>query len=412
MKFLPSSVPHRRDREPRRVVLHVVHSLDGGGTERTLTALLRSMRGERVRHMVATLRHPGARCEALPDHVACRPLHLVGRSNTAGIRLSILARRHGVGVLHARNTGCWPDALIAAMMTPKLRLVLGYHGRESTEPLPTRIRLAVKLGVFMGARFATVSHSGRDELCHLRIPKTRIDVIENGVELTHFKRALVHEREAIRTSLGLGLDEFVAGVVGSLTPIKRQDLFIHALAQARATVPRLRGLLIGDGPQQQELKALATKLRLGDCVVFLGQRGDVAGLLKALDVFVCTSDYECMSNAILEAMASGLPIVATAVGENPRLIRPQREGVLVGAGDAPGIAAALSTLANNQARRLRLGEAARLRATDFDFSRTVVEYENYYEALVRSSPWTSPNPRFAPAWRRASDRASSPLFWA
>ncbi|MCH9002946.1 MAG: glycosyltransferase, partial [Planctomycetes bacterium] len=230
-------------------ILHLIHSLDGGGTERTLVSLLNRFDPTLLRHEVVTLRKAGSLARLLPDHVACRALNLAAGGRLAGLRLARIARMRETSVIHARNTGCWFDAILASALAPRAALVLGFHGLESGEPFSRRQRLLARLGLTVGARFASVSQAGRGQLVHqARVPKERIDVLLNGVDLARFVPAEPPSRRNVRKELGIDRTSFVVGTVGRLAVVKRHDLLIEATRAAVQEVPDLVVLLIGDGP--------------------------------------------------------------------------------------------------------------------------------------------------------------------
>ena len=142
-------------RSTRPVIVHLVHSLEGGGTERTLLSLLRSFDPEAFKHIVVTLRDAGSLSSRLPEHVGCRPLAVRGRSWGAWFQLARVIRAHKATLIHARNTGCWADAVLAGMLTRGVRVVLGFHGLQTREPLNRRHRRVVAWALSAGARFTT-----------------------------------------------------------------------------------------------------------------------------------------------------------------------------------------------------------------------------------------------------------------
>lgn len=388
----------------RPTILHVVHSLHGGGTERTLVALLHALDPDRFRHKVVTLRAAGSLAARLPDHVACRPLGILGRSRFGWVRLAGLTRACRATIVHARNTGCWPDAIAASLLTPRVRLVLGHHGLESDRGFSRRQARWARLAARMGARFTTVSEAGLRELAEgARVPVDRIDLLRNGVNLNRFAPLACDSRRQGRAGLGLADNALLVGTVGSLTPIKDQCALVRAVARAAPALPDLRLWIIGQGPLRAELERLVHAEGVANRVRFLGWREDVATLLGCLDVYVCSSASEGMNNALLEAMACGVPVIATSVGDNAVLVRDRREGLIVRPGDEQALSGALVTLGRSRAHRKGLGEAAGTRARQFDFSDAVHRYETYYRNLgLREAPTRRQNWCLGSAARQAS----------
>jgi len=184
--------------------------------------------------------------------------------------------------------------------------------------------------------------------------------IRNGVDTERFAPADDQRRSALRTQLGFTADHLVIGCAARFWAVKRHTDLIQAFADVHAREPRARLALIGDGPERPEIERLIAKLGLGDCVSILGARTDVDHILPALDVFALVSSSEGLSNAILEAQACGLPVVATNVGGNPELV-DQDNGVLVPAHDPQAVAEAILALLGDSALRARMGTKARAR---------------------------------------------------
>jgi glycosyltransferase involved in cell wall biosynthesis len=145
----------------------------------------------------------------------------------------------------------------------------------------------------------------------------------------------------------------------------------------------LRCILVGDGPERTELQQLVAQLQLGECVWMAGDRDDIPALLGHMDIFVLPSLGEGISNTVLEAMATGLPVVATRVGGNPELVEDGVTGVLVSVGDVQALSAVLLGLLENPARCREMGHAGRQRILrDFDWERTVAAYLQVYDDLL------------------------------
>jgi len=210
----------------------------------------------------------------------------------------------------------------------------------------------------------------------------RILTIENGVDLAALEpgRRL---RDDTRRSWGLSAEDTAVGVVGHLSPIKGHADFLHAAALLAAAHRRVHFFVVGDGPLRSSLEALARDLGLGDRVAFTGARDDVPRLLGMLDVVAVPSHAEGMSNALLEAMAMGRPVVATAVGGNVDVVRDGVTGLLVPPGDPPALAGALAELIANPSLAAALGVEARCRVgQELSLERMLRRYEELYRSLA------------------------------
>lgn len=368
--------------DDRPAILHVVNTLEGGGTERTLLAILQRLEHREVRHAVVTLRHAGALSGALPDSVACCALNHAGCSRFAGVHLAGVARGWRAKLIHARNTGCWTDAVVAGMLS-RAQVILGFHGLEHDGRISGRHRRTARVASALGARFTAVSAAGRRQLHHeTGVSLGRIDMLPNGVQNDRFVQRTRQQRRAIRAALGLQTTDCVVGIVGALTPVKRHDLLISASARVSQTVAGLRLLIVGDGPLRATLARQATEAGVGGRVHFTGWRDDLPALLSAMDIYVCSSAAEGMSNALLEAMASGLSVVTTDVGDHARIVRHARDGLVTRPDSVEELAAAIEKLAADPTLRLRLARTARERVRAFSFDKTVRAYADYYRARL------------------------------
>jgi glycosyltransferase involved in cell wall biosynthesis len=207
----------------------------------------------------------------------------------------------------------------------------------------------------------------------------RISVIPNGVETREFEA--LPTRTQARAELGLDENTMAVGLVGRLHHLKGADYLIEAMPRVLACKPDVKFALIGAGPEEQSLKALAEKRGVSDGVLFAGYRRDARRLMSAFDIVVLPSRDEAQSISLLEAMACRRPVVAANVGGVPEVVDDGITGLLYPAGDVHALAEAILALLNDGARRKAMGEAGRQRVAD-RFSRqsmlreTIAVYEH------------------------------------
>jgi glycosyltransferase involved in cell wall biosynthesis len=229
----------------------------------------------------------------------------------------------------------------------------------------------------------------------------RTDVIPSGVD-TEIFRPRPETRDEMRQRLGLPLGTTgasVIGTVGRLEVRKGTDVLLHAAAALKKKgLSEVRVVVVGDGPLRGELPTLAARLGIADHVHMLGDRSDVHEVLGALDVFILPSRTEGMSNALLEAMATALPVVATAVGGNPEVVAAETTGVLVPSDNSTAMAEAIARLLAAPAMAARLGAAARAHVEErYSAPAMVRRLETVYAAVADAAPRSSADSAVAPA---------------
>ena len=213
-----------------------------------------------------------------------------------------------------------------------------------------------------------------------RVRPTSIHVVPPGLPPRRFETPL--RRSGARASLGVPTEAFVVGTVGRLSRQKRHDLLIQALSRLTDQMPTMHLVILGDGELREETKKLAADLLPGR-VTLTGHRVDVPQILGALDMFALSSDFEGLPFALLEAMATGLPIVTTDVQGAGEAIRHEREGLLVPPGEPDTLAAAIFRLASDRHLALALGDAAKKRfLRDYTADRMVARTEMLYKTLL------------------------------
>jgi glycosyltransferase involved in cell wall biosynthesis len=371
--------------------------------------LLRRFDHRQMKHVVITLREAGELADRLPAQVACCALGLRHRDRLGFVKLRSALRHYGARIVHARNTGCWADTLLACIFFRQAQPVLGFHGFEDDRSPGRWRRLAAQYARFRRLWFTSVSQRGQQDLHGaFGTGPERIVILPNGVEFDIHRRVSDDQRRQIRHVLGVRPNEFVIGIVGSLTRVKGHDLLLKALGGLKASGPAFKLVIIGDGPERDRLANLATTLGVSERVLFAGWREDVASCLQGMDAYVCASRSEGMSNALLEAMAAGLPVIATDVADHAVIFRGGQDALLIPADDTAALSRALECLLGDRQLRRRLGRAASERAQCHSLVESVAAYQSLYGDLAGNH-----GRRIATGSRRArallpdSDRAVS-----
>lgn len=292
--------------------------------------------------------------------------------------LASYLRRERVDVLHAHMFGSnlWGTVLGRLVRVP---VVIAHEHTWSFEGHIVRQTLDREVIARFSDAFVAVSDEDRRKMMEIeRIPPQSIRTVPNGIP----PNAPTPGRD-IRAELEIPRDAPVIGSVGSLRAQKSYDVMIRALASLRSHHPDLRLLIVGAGPERPRLEALVSELDLQHCVSLLGHRVDVPDVLSALDVAVCSSDFEGSPLAVMEYMDAALPVVATAVGGVPDLIEHEANGLLVPAGNPLALATAIDELLRDPVRARSMGEAGRRRRiAEFDITVTIDKLEALYHELL------------------------------
>ncbi len=365
----------------RALIAHVIPTLRIAGLENVVARLTDRLRAH-LDHVVITPAGDGpvrARFREGVPVIAMAEQHRPDRWNAA--RMARLFRSLRPDIVHSRNWSC-VDAIIGARLAGVPVVIHSEHGREATDPEGRdRVR---RLGRWllspMVDQFVTVSRDlARWLVEDIGLPRRKVLPICNGVD-TH--RFCPGGRQVARATLGIGPERIVIGTVGRLDPVKDQAGLLRAFSLI-ADDPRALLLIAGDGPCRAELETTVSALDLDGRVRLLGERDDVPRVLAAMDVFVLCSIGEGISNTILEAMATGLPVVATRVGGNPELVVDGNTGFLVVPRSPGALAAPLRRYLENPGLVAHHGRSARdLAEAEFSLERMVGAYEKLYERLL------------------------------
>lgn len=357
-------------------IVHIITSFDIGGAEQFVLDLCRRLDRKRFDvRVIAVVRGGPLRAEF---HEAGIPTDVVGKRTRLGwevIRHLTADLRHPTpDIVHTHLFGGDTWGRIAAIRAHVPHVVSTEHNVNRDEGLVKRF--VKRLLATRTDRIVAVSDAVRSASVRVdRIPPGNVMVIPNGIDLEHFRP--VARTPSTRT-------RFLA--VGRLVEQKGFDILLDALAICRDTLPTATLTIVGDGPMRAELEEQARAFHLADRVAFLGFRRDCADRYHAADIFVAPSRWEGLGIAAIEASASGLPVIASAVDGLQEVVRDQETGILVPPNDPSALARALVDLARDPARQVLLGHAGRRHIErNFDIQRVVERYERLYEQLVSGS---------------------------
>jgi sugar transferase (PEP-CTERM/EpsH1 system associated) len=367
---------------------------DHGGLENGVANVVNGLSAGDYRHAVIALTEVTSFRKRLCDGVSVYALgKRPGKDPGAYVRLFRLLRELEPAVVHSRNLGTLDCALVAFLAGVPVR-VHGEHGWDVHDPEGKRwkYRMLRRSVSHLVHRFVTVSDEIRQWLVGVvGLPAGKITRICNGVDTTKFCPR--DAAAAPRSSLPAAMRVEGAVVIGTVTrfaaikdPLNLVDAFIRLRAATPEIAASLRLVMIGDGELRADALARLEAAGAADAAWLPGTRDDVPGLLGDMDVFVLGSLREGISNTVLEAMASGVPVIATATGGNGELIESGQTGELVPVGDADALANAIRRYAADRELRARHGKRARERAVaQFSLDGMVDNYRRLYDELLASA---------------------------
>ena len=305
---------------------------------------------------------------------------------TALLRLARFLKRGRYDIVHTHSSKAGVLGRIAARLAGVPVVVHTVHGWAFVPELPRTLfwlyLVLERLCARLSDRIIVVAEATREEGLALRIGRpAQYQLIRSGIEVEAY-RDVALERVTARARLGLPSDAFVVGSVGRLSPQKATPDLVAALERVARAQGNAHLVLVGDGPLRGEVESAVRRLGLTERVHLLGLRRDVPELLRAFDVFALASRWEGLPRVFSQAMAAGLPIVATRVNGASDAITPGENGWLVDVGDTAGMADRLLALAQDPATRQRMGERGRQRADEFSARHMVDQLEELYEGLA------------------------------
>ncbi len=362
--------------------LHVDTAADWRGGQQQVAYLVGALHsgGHRVGVVCPTRSRLLTWCR---DHeVPCFALPMRGELDLlAGARIARLCRRHGFGLLHLHTAHAVTLGLWAKMLMPSLRTVAT---RRVDFPVGRNPFSRWKYGASRLDRIVCISSAVKDILVADGIEESRLVVIPSGVDLDRFAR--VPRSAALREALGIGRDKLAVGTVAALAAHKDYPTLLQAAAIVTASHERVNFVAVGDGPLRHRLRALVTNLGLDRRFVFAGFQEDVGPYLRVFDLFVLASRTEGLGTSLIDALAAGLPVVATRTGGIPEIVEDGMNGLLVPPRDPLALAQAILRLVADESLRARLAQAARPSVARFAIEATVGRYLALYEDLARGLP--------------------------
>lgn len=371
------------------LIVHVIYRLGTGGLENGLINLINHLPAERYRHAIVCLDQATAFKERLRRQVPIYEMHKrAGQDLRLYLRLWQLFRKLRPTIVHTRNLAALECQLAAWLAGVPIR-IHGEHGWDVFDPDGTNLKYLWLRRAFRPLIHQYVALSKHIEaylIDQVNIPPGKIARICNGVDTARFYPP-PNGRQPIPGCPFTDPNLVLIGTVGRMHGVKDQTTLVQAFVEMLANRPELKAkarlVMVGDGPLRAECQRLLAQAGLSELAWLPGERADIPQVLRGLDIFVLPSRAEGISNTILEAMATGLPIVATAVGGNVELVEAGVNGMVIPAADPSSLAIAVAVYVQNDAMRAAHGQTARqIAAERFALIRMIEAYRTVYEDLL------------------------------
>lgn len=367
-------------------LLHAFSTFAVGGPQTRFTSIVNALNGK-YRHSVLAMDGDHAAKAGLDPKIDCRfetmPVVKSGGISIANLRNArSLLRRTRPNLLCTYNWGSieWSLANWLRPICPQIHVEDGFGPDESPDRQQTRRATMRRLFLSRCARVivpSRVLYNVAIETWHL--PQSRVRYIPNGIDCERFAAL---PDSALLSNLGISETDLIVGTVAALRPEKNLSRLLRVFA-ALPPDHSAKLVIVGDGPERSKLESEATRLAIADRVVFTGALAAPERILGRFDIFALSSDTEQMPNSVLEAMAAGLPVVATDVGDLKRMLAPGNASLVFATADESGMVGGLSALSGDSSLRRRVGEQNRNRVrAEFSLATMVARYDAIFGELA------------------------------
>lgn len=368
-------------------IMQIIYSLDVGGMENVLVDIVNNFKSSFInpRFIICCIAKSGNTAKKIrKGNVKIISINKkVGNDFLLPLKLTRIMTRENVKLVHTHGWGAYYDGVISAIMAGKIPIIHTVHGKFFENLACEKIRRIYlqRLLSLQTDKIVTVSKDLQTYYSRLLHNSRKIYCIYNGVDINKFNTS--KNKDQVKRKLGLNPDDLVVGTVGRLDPIKDHETILKSASLVLKDLPNTKFLIIGDGLLKKNLEELAFKLKINNDVIFLGERNDIPELLNVMDIFILSSLFEGNSKTLLEAMATGLPIIATNVGGNRELIEDRKTGILIPPSDKNYMADILKLINRDYKAYQFLGIQAREKVEkDFSIENMIFKYSKLYEEII------------------------------
>ncbi len=372
------------DINSRTRILHVTFNMGFGGTEQVIRQLVTNLDPQRFQCEIACIDgEVGAIGKAMEIETGIR-IHARQRGPGLDWKTILWLRRliksGDFDIVHCHQYSPYTYGWFAHWGTGA-RVVFTEHGRFHPDEYRKKARLINPIIAHTSHKLIAISAATREALAEYEyLPRDKMAVIYNGIAPLTVNE---DKRGILKTELGLHPGETVIGTVARMDAVKNQALMLKATRALLDKKYKVRLLLVGDGPERENLEALAAELTLGESVIFTGFQSQPARFLSLMDIFLLSSFTEGTSMTLLEAMSLGIPTVATRVGGTPEIVADGETGILTESDNLDEFTDALKLLFEHPDKRERMAHKAKQRFSErFSVSQMVEQYQKLYEAAT------------------------------
>lgn len=364
-------------------ILHLNNTSSMGGAEQVILDLAALIDSEKFKSYVSAFREGELVFEMRKRNI--RFLWLKESTQVYDYKflknITRLIKENRIDLIHSHTWGTdfygyWASKILGV---PMLATV---HNRYYIFEKWTR-RLSYKVLINHIQKIVAVSKDIQNLLKKdLKLLPQKIKLIYNGIDTSRFEKKF--DQEMLRKELNLSKGDLILGNVGNLREVKDHHTLILSFSKVSPFFPQAKLLIIGEGELKSNLLKLRAELGLENKVLLLGHRDDIPSLLNLMDIFILSSRLEGCSISILEAMASGKPVIATSVGGNPELVQEGKTGFLVPSAEPEKLAKTTIQLLKDEKQRKKMGEEGKKRVKEkFSRETMVKNYEELYFQILR-----------------------------
>lgn len=389
-------------------VMQAIGNLNIGGAQEVVSTLVGCLPSQECHSIVCTLRDgalrqeiekAGIHVEVLTGrryNVLNLPMFIVDQIKL-GREIKSIIEKHNVDIIQTHLLGSLDFLVMLLPYVSPLRSVIWTFHNIRFELNASRLtehywtlrpkkfghRLLYRLGSYLIGGFVAVSDQVKQAMIEMIGPiGSKVTVICNGIDTRKYEKVV--DKELVRSQFGLDLQKHLIVVVATLKEQKGHRYLVDALASVVPQNPQVHAIFIGNGPLRAELESQVNERDLNGHIYFLGDRHDVPELLAASDLFVLPSLWEGLPMALLEAMATGLPVIATKVSGTVQVVIPDESGILVPPGDVEELAQSIGSLLHDPKRAKAMGQAARRRVVEnFSAQKQAAEHLSLYYRLLQ-----------------------------